>query len=210
MVWKNLELLKQTRAKTLHMVHTLDQPQMDWEPQPGKWSAGEQLDHLLLAEKLYRGTIAELIALVKSGKPAEIRRTLADIDFRPNFIPSSALPLFEIPFTIANLFIPSGLRELMIRRPLFPAQRPEIANPVKGKPAGALLRALAESLHETVHLLESNRGMDFSRMTLEHPVLGKNDVPFLVKLIALHEQRHQEQIEAILAKLPASQSAVAV
>lgn len=202
MVWKNLELLKQTRAKTLHMVRPLGQPQMDWEPQPGKWSAGEQLDHLLLAEKLYRGTIAELIALARSGKPPEIRRTLADIDFRPNFIPASALPLFEIPFTIANLFIPSGLRELMIRRRIFPAQRPEIANPVKGKPAAALVKALEESLHETVHLIESNRGMDFSRMTLEHPALGKNDVPFLVKLTALHEQRHQEQIEAILIKLP--------
>jgi hypothetical protein len=41
-------------------------------------------------------------------------------------------------------------------------------------------------------------------MTVDHPILGDNDLPQIVKLTALHEQRHQEHIRTILKKLPAS------
>ena len=208
-IWNNLELLKRTRLRTFELVYGLTQEQMDWVPQPGKWSASEQLDHLVLAAALYHNQMEELIGLAKAGRPTEIRRTMKDINFRPNFIPEGALPLFEIPFTLLNLFIPSGVRELLIRRQIFPAQRPDIARPVSGKPKAELTGALERSLRATVELLEGNRDLPFSRMTLEHPVLGKNDLPFLVKLTALHEQRHQEQIREIVLAVPAAPHAMA-
>ncbi len=62
-IWRNLDLLKATRARTLELVQGLTQGQMGWEPQPGTWTAGEQLDHLRLAALLYHNQIAELVAL---------------------------------------------------------------------------------------------------------------------------------------------------
>lgn len=208
-IWKNLELLKATRARTFELVKGFTQSQMDWAPRPGKWSASEQLDHLLLADSLYRTQMSELIALARAGEPPEIRRTIQDINFRPNFIPASALPLLEIPFIVANLFIPSLVRESMIRYQIFPAQRPDIAQPVMGKPKAELTGALEDSLRDTIELIQANRELPFSRMTVEHPVLGKSDLPFLVKLTALHEQRHQKQLAEILVNVPRVQLSVA-
>ena len=208
-IWENLNLLKATRARTLELVGGLTQGQMDWEPQPGKWSAGEQLDHLRLAASLYHNQIAELVALARAGQPTEIRRTMREIDFRPNFIPASALPMFEIPFTVANLFIPTLMRELLTRYAILPAQRPDVAQPVRGKVKAVLTGALNKSLVETVNLIEDNHNLPFSRMIVEHPVLGRSHVPFLIKLTALHEQRHQAQLAAILLKVPRAGPAAA-
>ncbi len=208
-MWKNLDLLKATRARTLELVQGLTQGQMDWEPQPGTWTAGEQLDHLRLAALLYHNQIAELVALAKAGQPTEIRRTLQDINFRPNFIPAAALPMFEIPFTVANLFIHTLKRELLTLYAILPAQRPDLAQPVKGKVKAELTGALNKSLIETVNLIEDNRDMPFSRMIVEHPVLGRSDVPFLIKLTALHEQRHQAQLATILLGVPRAGTAAA-
>jgi uncharacterized damage-inducible protein DinB len=203
MIWRNLELFRKTRARTLAMVRDLTQEQLDFEPRPGKWSIGEQLDHLRLADLLYRRDIAILIDLAKQGKPAEVRRTVEEINFRPNLIPASWLSWMAAPFTIANLFVPRLLQETMIRYQLFPAQRPDIAQPAKGKTGAELTAALRQSLDESVKLIESNRGLDFHKMVFDHPMLGKSDLPQLVRLNALHEQRHQSQIEAILRRLPA-------
>lgn len=206
-IWKNLELLTSTRARTFELVQGLTQGQIDWQPRPGKWSAGEQLHHLVLADSLYRHQMEELIGLAKAGRPTVIRRTLEDINFRPNFVPAAALPLFEIPFTVANLFIPTMVRELMIRRQIFPAQRPDIAKPVRGKAKADLTGTLERSLRATVELIEQNRDLPFSEMKVEHPVLGTSDVPFLVRLTALHEQRHQEQLLEIVLAVPRVQMA---
>jgi hypothetical protein len=201
MIWRNLNLLRETRAATIVMVRDLAQDDAGVEALPGKWTLGEQLDHLLLAERLYRREISELIALAKSGEPPVIRRTTRDINFRPNLIPEAALPMLEVPFAIANLFIPRAMREAMVLYQVLPSQRPDIARPARGRPVAELRSSLEASLAETAALLEDHRGMDFDRMRVEHPLLGSNNVPSLVKLTALHEQRHQRQIEALLSAL---------
>ena len=58
-------------------------------------------------------------------------------------------------------------------------------------------------------MVEANRDLPFSRMTVEHPVLGRNDAPFLIRLTALHEQRHQEQIREIVLAVPPSRLTMA-
>jgi hypothetical protein len=200
-VTTELDFLDRTRRRTLALVAGLSQAQMDATPRAGKWSAGEQLDHLLLAERLYRGTIAELIALVKAGKRPFIERSVREINFSPNLIPKSVLPLFEVPFTVINLFMPAAMREMLIRYMLVPSQNPDIAIPAKGKPKAELTAGLADSFAQTRALIEANPGLPYHEMKLRHAVIGTNDVPFLVRLTALHEQRHQTQIEALLKAL---------
>src|SRR5713226_3618473 len=103
------------RQQTLAMMAPLSQEQLDWPPGPGRWSVGEVVDHLVLSEGLFRKDIAALIELQKSGRKAEIVHTFSDFNTAPTFVPQSLLPMFEIPFTMMNMFMPKGLRDMMVR-----------------------------------------------------------------------------------------------
>src|SRR5215813_7052693 len=92
------ELFRNTRLVTLGQVERLSQEQMDWQPAPRKWSIGEVVDHILLAEKFFRGEIAQLIALARAGRKPILRRSAADLNVALFFIPRSLLPFFSIPF----------------------------------------------------------------------------------------------------------------
>jgi hypothetical protein len=63
MYQQSLDMLRLTRARTLRLCAGMTQAQSDYSPAVGKWSAGEVLDHLLLAEKLYRDIFVRLIQM---------------------------------------------------------------------------------------------------------------------------------------------------
>ncbi len=54
--------------RTLSLLAGLSEDQMARRPQPDRWSAGELADHLLRTELLWRGEVAELVALVRAGR----------------------------------------------------------------------------------------------------------------------------------------------
>jgi len=193
----DLEFLRSTRARTLAKTEGLSQAQMDYSPGSGKWSVGELLDHLQLAEKIYRNEIAQLIELEKAGRKAMLTRSFRDLNVSIAYIPKSLLPIIEIPFTLFNMFVPSAVREPMMRHRLIPAQNPDIATPRKGRPAAELRNELRSSLKETAALFEANPNLDYREMIDRHPLLGANNVLQLLRLLALHEQRHQSQISDI-------------
>jgi hypothetical protein len=195
----DLELLRSTRARTFAMVSGLSQAQMDYEPAPGRWSIGEILDHLLLSEEYFRNEILQLIEMKKAGRRPILTRTFADLNFSLAFMPKFALPLFEIPFSVFNIFVPSFVREFMIRNRIIPAQNADAAAPRKGRKAAELCNELERSLRKTEAVFESNPNLDYRQMREQHPLLGDNDVLQLIRLVALHEQRHQAQISDILA-----------
>ena len=192
-----LDLFRSTRAATMSLADPLTEAQATFTPAPGKWSAGEVLDHILLAEKLYRDQFAQLIALAKVGKKAEITRSFNDIDISILSIPKAALPLMEIPFRMMSLFTPNFMREALIRYRVAPAQAPRIAEPRKGRALNDLRRDLQSSLAETVSLFDSSAGLDYRAMRSSHPLMGTNNLLQLVRLMTMHEQRHQEQIRII-------------
>src|SRR5262249_25204196 len=194
----DLELLRSTRSRTLSIVAGLSQPQFDFSPERGKWSIGEVLDHLLLSEEIFRGEIARLIELDKAGRRPVIKRSLSELDFSIAFIPKPILALAAAPFTLFNVFVPSGVRLFLIRSRLLPAQSATASTPRKGRPANTLMEQLRASLQETEALFEENSTLDFRKMFLEHPLLGTNNAIELVRLVALHEQRHQEQISEVI------------
>lgn len=195
-----LELLRTTRERTISMTTGLSQAELDWQPGGGKWSIGEVLDHLLLSEKVYRDLIAELIELARSGrKPRVVRRT-RELDFAPGFVPKSMLPFVEIPFTFMTLFVPKALREWMLLNATIPGQSPSVTIPTRGLRAEDLRRDLGGALERTVALLEANPGLDYAAMKAQHALLGVNNVPELLEVVALHERRHQDQIAALLSR----------
>jgi uncharacterized damage-inducible protein DinB len=194
-----LNLVRSARARTLAMIAGLTQAQMDFSPAPGKWSIGELVDHLLLSEQLYREQIAQLIELKKAGRKPVIKRSFADINVSVAFLPRPLLPFLEIPFTLLNWFTPSIVRETIIRYKVFPAQTADRTAPCKGRPAEELREELRASLTQTEALFEAHPGLDYREMISQHPLLGANNALQLLRIVANHEQRHQDQISTLLA-----------
>lgn len=193
-----LEFHRVTRAQTLAIVQGLSQGQMDYAPAPSKWSVGEVLDHLILGQRLNLSYIAEVIGMKKAGQQPVLRLSFADVDVSVGYIPKSVLPALEAPFTVMNMFLPTTIRDFMTSHRLVPAQNPGLTTPRRARPADELRGDLVSSLKEMEALLESHADFNYSEMVIMHPLLGNNNIPGLLRFLALHEQRHQSQIESVL------------
>jgi uncharacterized damage-inducible protein DinB len=193
-----LEDFRAARERTIEMVGGLSQRQMDFATAPRRWSAGEVVDHLLLADGVYRGEISQLIGLKRAGKRPYVSRSLADLNVSVAFIPKSVIALFDIPFTLLGALLPRSARDFVMRDRRFRAQNPDAATPRKGRPAGELLDDLRTSLGETEELFDANPDIDYTELVHRHPLLGVNNVLQIVRFMAMHERRHQEQLDEIL------------
>jgi hypothetical protein len=172
----------------------MTQAQSEFAPQ-GKWSAGEVLHHLLLADNLYLRNFARLIELQKSGEPQVLRSRFADLNPSIAYIPKSLLPMLEIPFTVANLFVPSVVRETLTQFRLLPAQNPDITTPQKGRRISELRASLQSSYDDIAALFSANPELDYRAMRFQHPIMGSNNVLQMLRIAAFHERRHQSQIQ---------------
>jgi hypothetical protein len=203
-----LELFRSVRACTLALVSDLTQAQLDYTAASGRWSVGEVLDHLILGQRLNLSYITDVIGMKKVGKRPVLRLSFTDVDVSIGYLPKKILPALVVPFNVMNMFLPSSVRDFMTRQRLVPAQNPELTTPRRCRPADELRNDLIFSLEETEALLESNAHLDYGEMVIQHPLLGNNSVPGLLHFLALHEQRHQSQINEILRspRFPAMQN----
>lgn len=188
-----------TRTRTLEMAEGLTQEQLDFLPGANRWSIGEVLDHMLLGERLNREQVAKLIGMTRQGRKAELRLTFSDLNISVVGVPRSLLPLLEAPLTLMNMFIPDSLRNYLTRTRLLPFRNPDPASPHRGRSAAQLRGDLISSLQETERLFQSNADLYYNEMFVEHPLLGRYDVPGLLRFMSAHEERHQSQIVDIQA-----------
>jgi DinB superfamily len=198
MMEDGLTLLHRTREETLSLAASLTQVQADFRPAPGRWSAGEILDHLILSEKLYRQLISELIALAKAGRRPVISQGFREVNTSIANIPKGALPFLEVPLTVFNMFVPGFVRDTMTQFRLLPAQNPDIAEPRPGAPVDELRQGLRDSYKQTAALLRSSPGLDYRKLRYQHPLMGDNNVIKILRILALHERRHQSQLRDLL------------
>ena len=198
MLKANLEQFRAIRARTLDMVQERSQERMDYAPAPAMWSIGEVVDHLILSENITRREIAELIELSKAGRQPLFYRSSTDFNIAAFFLPKFMLPFLEVPFNFLNMFVPDSVRELFVRYRLIPARAADAATPRKGKSAAELHHGLRSSLEETEALFAANPNLDYDKMIHQHPFLGTQNVPRLLYILGLHEQRHQDQISDLL------------
>lgn len=189
--------LASVRALTLAAVTPLSQRQLDFSPRPDRWSIGEIADHLLLAERQYREEIGRLIALARSGQRPYIRRSFAEANVAPLFIPDAVLSMLDVPFSLFGRFVPDAVRAVITELPLLPTRNPTFATPRPQRPAAALRTDLAASIKETAGLLASNADIDFTQLISEHPLTGRTNVPQILIFLARHERRHQRQMEDV-------------
>lgn len=196
-VEQSLDEFRATRARTLAFAEGLSQAQLDFVPGPNRWSIGEVLDHMLLAERLNREQVAKLIQLAREGPKSELVLTFSDLNISVVGFPRSLLPLFEVPLTLMNMFVPESLRNYLTRTRLIPFRNPDPATPHHGRSAAELRHDLIASLQETETLFQSNPQLDYHEMIVQHPLLGRYDVPGLLRFMSAHEERHQSQIAGI-------------
>jgi len=185
------------RRDTVGIAAPLTQAQLDFCPRYGRWSIGEVLHHLMLAEDLYRGEIGRLIDLARAGQRPYIRRSFSEVNVAPFFVPDAVLPMFDVPFSLLNRFIPQSVRDFAIEYPFVPIRNPSVSTPRAGRAAAELRGELVLSLEQTRVLLVSNADLAFERMVSEHPLMGPANVPQILAFLARHERRHHSQIERV-------------
>ena len=191
--------LAAARAATLRLTEPLTQSQLDFAPHSGSWSIGEVLDHVLRSESLYRSEIQRLVDLKLAGRRPYIRRTFADLNVAPAFVPRAVLPWLEMPFAMMNAFVPDIVRDAMTEFPLMPIRNPDVATPRAGRDGGELRADLMRSIDEMHQLIAAHPSLDFHEMVSDHPLTGASDVPRIFRFLALHERRHQGQISRVMS-----------
>jgi DinB family protein len=180
------------------LVSDLTQAQLDYVPAPDKWSVGEVLDHLILGQRLNLSYVTEVIGLKEAGQRPVLGLGFEDVDVSIKYLPKEILPALEFPLSVMNMFLPDRVRDFMTRYRVVPAQSPGITTPRRGRSADELREDLVLSVVETERILGSYKDLDCHQIIIRHPLLGNNDVPGLLRFVALHEQRHQTQIKEIL------------
>ena len=194
-----LARVRATRTRTLELVAGLSQEQLGHAPAPGRWSAGEVLDHLVLTDRVYVRDVGELLALAAAGRGTRLRRTFADLNPSILFLPRSLLPALELPLTAMSRLLPTRLRDTLATARWFPAHHPDQAAPRPGRPAEELRRELAAGPVEIAALHAAHPDLDLDTLTHAHPLLGVHTLPQLLDFLADHETRHHGQLRDVLA-----------
>jgi hypothetical protein len=186
------------RDATLTLISDLRQDQSDFFPAPGVWSIGQNVEHLLLTERLYRNQFRNLIALAGKGDETNIALTFEHIDTSIAFIPRDLMPFFSMPLNVFNAFMPRVVRETMFRLPLISATNPTSSEPAPYRSIVDLQTRCITSLAETEALFDRDLPSNLKDMTLSHPLLGTNNILGLFGIITAHEERHHGQIRRVM------------
>lgn len=198
---ESLNEFRATRARTLAMARGLTQEELDFIPAANRWSIGEVLDHMVLAEGINRDQISKLIELMRAGRSPKLDLSFSDLNISVAYLPQSILQVLELPLTLMNMLVPNSLRNYLTRHRVVPFQNPDAAAPRRGRMASALITDLTDSVNQTEALFQANPHLDYGEMVLRHPLLGSYDVPGLLRFMSAHEQRHQSQIADLLKTL---------
>jgi hypothetical protein len=156
------------REALLAEVRGLSEAQLAFQPAPGKWSIGEILDHLSLAER----SIARVASRIL--QQAAGRGLIGE--------PGSMDPL------------PHRLDREMFDAP---AAAPESVLPSPGRPITHLLSSLGESRERLLEVSSRADGRVVGNVTIRHFQLGDLHFYQWLALEGAHESKHLAQIRRI-------------
>lgn len=194
-----LSRFRGAREGTITIIRDLTQRQADFIPAPKAWSIGQNVQHLLLTEDLYREKMRTMIEMARKGKEKNIDLTFQQINTSFAYIPREVIPLFAMPLKAMDLFMPRAVRETMFRVPLIPAINPTFSSPVGHQPIGELRARAASAIDATEAVFACDLPPNLGEITLSHPILGTNNIAQIFGIIGAHEERHHNQMRAVLA-----------
>lgn len=158
------------RTRLRDAVGNLGEKQLAFQPAPAKWSIGEILDHLCLAERSMTRTISRLLqraaGLGMIGEPGSMEAPGHSID-----------------------------REAYGR----PASAPDAVLPSPERPLARLLASLEESRERLLEVCARADGRVVGEVRLAHVQLGELNFYQWLAVVGAHEAKHLAQIEQIKA-----------
>jgi hypothetical protein len=185
------------RETTLGILSPLTPGQAAWTVRKDAWSIAQIADHLLRSEELYRGQFRKLIELGRDGKSHTIYVSAREVDTSLALVPREVVPFFEIPMRMFNMFVPHVLRETMVRFPLVSALNPRVSEPRAGLTVQQLTRDLTASLNETEELFRDPLPVMPESLSIDHPIMGNNNILQMLSIMAAHEERHHAQMRGV-------------
>jgi DinB superfamily len=153
-------------------VATMTQAEADWRPGPDRWSAGEVLHHVVLANRTFAIVAARLI-----------RQGLRD-GLKPGPESRRSWPRMR---AIAEIGAAG------------PVKHPDRVTPTPGLAIATLRRELAESHRAVTAALPALGGLDLGALRFPHPLGFELNLYQWVDIAGAHERRHLAQIERIVA-----------
>ncbi|HQT94608.1 MAG: hypothetical protein B7Z61_10780 [Acidobacteria bacterium 37-71-11] len=153
-------------------VAPMSQAEADWTPAPERWSAGEVLHHVVLANRTFAIVARKLIhqgrrdgrmAGPQSRRSWPRMRAIAEIGA-------------------------SG-----------PVKNPDRVTPAHGLPIDALRRELVESHAVVAAAIPALAGLDLGALRFPHPLGFELNLYQWIDIAGAHERRHLAQIQAIAA-----------
>jgi hypothetical protein len=164
-IWKENGV---AREELLAEVRGLSEAQLGFQPAPGKWSIGEILDHLSLAEQSMARVASRILQQAAGrgliGQPGSMEPPPHGID-----------------------------RELFNA----PAAAPESVLPLPGRPLAHLLSSLGESRERLLEVSSRADGRVVGNVTIRHFQLGELHFYQWLALEGAHESKHLAQIRRI-------------
>lgn len=204
---ESLDELRKGREDTLALVADLGQQQLDTVPGPGRWSLGEILDHLVRADEMLTKEIRVLEEKSRRGDRPFVYRSLRDVGAPFGWLPLPLRLPLEAGLVGWNMAVPPVVREWIMGQRQLRVKASEVLRPEAGRPAKTLCADLRLGVSEIERLVEQPApdGAGLDGVVYYSPIAGFNGVDGLIRLIARHERRHQEQIREVMAALSLSQ-----
>jgi len=158
------------RAALVGELQGLSEKQLTFQPAPGKWSIGEILDHLCLAERSITRVLSKIL---QQAAGRGLIYELGTMEPLPH----------QIDLATYNL----------------PADAPEFVRPLPDRALEQLLAALEESRARLLEVASRADGRVVGSVTIQHFQLGELHFYQWLALEAAHENKHLAQIRPIKA-----------
>ncbi|MDD5563005.1 MAG: DinB family protein [Thermoanaerobaculaceae bacterium] len=156
----------------LAAVTPLDQVEADWRPAPERWSAGEVLHHVVLANRTFAIVARKLI---QQGRRAGV----------------TAGPQTRRSWPRIRAIAEIGASG--------PVKNPDRVTPAHGFPIAALCRDLIESHAAVMATIPALAGLDLGALRFPHPLGFELNLYQWVDIAGAHERRHLFQLRTITA-----------
>jgi hypothetical protein len=169
--------IEDARTTLYGIVGGLSQKELDEQPDPGQWSAGEILHHLYFVET---GVTKLLVKQVERAA----KRGLGPDPNDESVIGS----LDRFAFVAAETKF----------------KAPSNSVPRRGIEKGELMELLQDSRTALLEIVSKAGSYDLSELLFPHPAFGRINMYQWILFVGKHERRHTVQLEDLVRKIPAS------
>jgi hypothetical protein len=171
------EELSGTRERIATMLRPLDLSRIVEHPEPNGWSIGQVLEHLLIADELYKDPVADLMRRSTPDAGAAMR------EWKPSLIGG---------LIAGSLLKPKPLKGPRVFRP----------GPT---PRDGVVEALLTHESEFLDVMDGATGYDWRALRIRSPALPawapKMNIGDGFRIHVVHLTRHAGQIERLVGKL---------